>query len=147
MAHYSTMLKLQRELRDHGIDVIVPEDERHLSELTLSDVDYSRMKRRMSEKYFRAIRRRNVYGILVANCAKHGRDNYIGPNTLAEIAIAINARKKVFLLGDIYPELKDELTAWGALPLRGDVSALIQTVKEAITESRQQLRLEFPTMK
>jgi len=144
MSHFALMLQLQTQLRSYGIESIAPEDERHLAELSLSDRDYSRMKRRMSERYFRIIRRRNVHGILVANYEKHGRPNYVGPNTLAEIAIAVNARKKIYLAQDIYSELKDELVAWEAVSLRGDLAGLVRDLEQELLAEQQQLTLELP---
>jgi hypothetical protein len=136
------MLELQHQLSLKGIQSIVPEDERHLK--PLSESDFSKMKRRMSERYFRIIRRRNVYGILVANYEKHGRANYIGPNTLAEIAIAVNARKRIFLLKDVYAELKEELVAWEAKSLNGNLQLLAGELAHVALSEQQQLVLEFP---
>jgi hypothetical protein len=146
MSHFTTMLHLQDQLHRHAIESIVPEDERHLSGLSLSSRDYAKMKRRMSERYFRIIRRRNVYGILVANYAKHGRANYIGPNTLAEIAIAVSARKKIYLAQDIYRELQDELIAWEVTSLRGDLNLLVNDIKRHLLSDQKQLTFEFATI-
>ena len=126
MAHFSMMVELQGQLRSYGIDSVAPQDERRYVERSLSERDLVRMKRQMSEKYFRIIRGRAVYGILVANFEKHARRNYIGPNTLAEIAIAFNAKKKIYLLHDIFADLRDELLAWDAVSLRGDLSLLVR---------------------
>ncbi len=144
MSHFSLMLQLQHQLRSYGIDSIAPEDERHLAQLSLSERDYAKMKRRMSERYFRIIRRRNVHSILVANYEKHGRANYIGPNTLAEIAIAVNAKKKIYLAQDIYGELRDELVAWEAITLRGDLRPLVRDLEKEFRVEQQQLSLELP---
>jgi len=143
MSHYQVMIRLRYDLNIMGIDAIIPEDERNLSNVPMSKVDYSQYKRRLSERYFRIIRKKNVFGILIANRPKHGRDNYIGPNTLAEIAIAVNARKRIFLLEDIYEELADELVAWQAVPLRGDLKILIQEFTQTTIETRRQLTFQF----
>jgi hypothetical protein len=137
------MLYLQEQLHHYGIESIVPEDERHLSGLSLSARDYAKMKRRMSERYFRIIRRRNVYGILVANYEKRGRANYIGPNTLAEIAIAVSARKKIYLAQDVYQELQDELIAWEVTSLRGDLERLVCDIKRDLLFDQKQLNFAF----
>lgn len=142
MSHFESMLRLKQELTARNIEAVAPEDERHLAHTSISDATYSQLKRRMSEDYFRVIRRRNVYGILVVNHSKHGKDNYIGPNTFAEIAIAVNAKKKVFLLEDLYSELRDELHSWGAIPLRGNLDILNQLLVESIVHA--QLQLDFP---
>jgi hypothetical protein len=147
MSHFSLMAKLQAQLSLHGIDSIIPEDERHLAELSLSESNYAKMKRRMSERYFRLIRRRNVYGILVANYEKHGRANYIGPNTFAEIAIAVSARKKIYLVQDVYPELKDELVAWETVSLHGDMGVLVRDVERELQHPRRQFTLELPKVR
>jgi hypothetical protein len=55
MAHFDSMLQLQRQLSVYGIDSITPEDERHFAELCLSELDWAKMKRRMSERYFRSL--------------------------------------------------------------------------------------------
>lgn len=55
---------------------------------------------------------------------KGGIDNYIGPNTFAEIAFATYYKKEVYLLNDIYEPYKDELIAWHVIPLKGDFRKL-----------------------
>jgi len=137
------MLELQAQLRSYGIESVAPQDERRYVELSLSERDFARVKRQMSEKYFRIIRGRSVYGILVANFEKHGRPNYIGPNTLAEIAIAFNAKKKIYLLQDIYADLRDELVAWDAVSLRGDLSVIVRDLANHTFVKERQLRFEL----
>ena len=144
MVHFSAMLRIQQTLRACGIESIAPEDERHIDREALSQNDWSKLKRRMSERYFRIIRRRSVFGILVANYEKHGRPNYIGPNTLAEIAIAVNARKRVYLLHDRYKELDEELEAWGAVSLRNDIERLVREFNDQLLLDGRQLKLELP---
>lgn len=89
------------------------------------------LKRRFSQKYFRIIRRWNVAAILVANFPRRGRKNYIGPNTFAQVMIAVDARKLVFLLHGFHPPLRDELAAWGAIPLKGDIGALAGAIRSS----------------
>ena len=50
--------------------------------------------------------------ILIVNVSKNGIDNYIGPNSFAEIAFGFYFNKKVFLLNDIYEPYKDEIIGW-----------------------------------
>ena len=127
MTHYRRMLALKAELEARGILVVAPADERELAQASVAE--RVRYKRRISESYFRIIRRRAVSAILVVNLPKHGRKNYIGPNSFAEIAIALNARKPIFLLRGIYPPLRDELIAWDAVPLRGNLALLAKALK------------------
>jgi len=51
---------------------------------------------------------------------KKGICNYIGANSFAEIALAFYLGKKIFLLNDVYSLYEDELSAWGAVPLKGE---------------------------
>jgi hypothetical protein len=130
MTHYTGMLRLKAGLEARGLAVIVPKDERALEGKSVPQAARLRFKRRVSAAYFRIIRRRAVFAILVANYPKRGRKNYIGPNSFAEIAIALDARKRIFLLHGIYAGLKDELVAWGAIPLRGNLEALVRAAKK-----------------
>lgn len=74
-----------------------------------------------SRKHFeRIIDKDNDY-ILIVNTTKKGIENYIGPNSFAEIAFAFYFNKKIYLLNDIYEPYEDELVGWGVIPLKGDL--------------------------
>lgn len=74
-----------------------------------------------SRKHFeRIIDKDNDY-ILIVNATKKGIENYIGPNSFAEIAFAFYFNKKIYLLNDIYEPYVDELVGWGVIPLKGDL--------------------------
>lgn len=64
-------------------------------------------------------------GILVLNFEKKGVPNYIGGNTLMEIAFAHVNDKKIFLLNPV-PEVsyKDEIEAMYTKILHGDLQAI-----------------------
>ena len=62
--------------------------------------------------------------ILIVNETKNGIENYIGPNSFAEIAFGFYFKKRVYLLNDIYEPFKDELLGWGVTPLKGDISKI-----------------------
>ena len=77
-----------------------------------------------SRKHFdRIVDKDNKY-VLIVNATKNGIDNYIGPNSLCEIAFGFYHKKKVYLLNDIYEPFKDELEGWGVIPLNGDLNKL-----------------------
>lgn len=57
--------------------------------------------------------------ILIVNETKNGIENYIGPNSFAEISFGFYYNKRVYLLNDIYEPYKDELVGWGVIPLKG----------------------------
>lgn len=62
--------------------------------------------------------------ILIVNAPKNGIENYIGPNSFAEIAFGFYYHKKVYLLNDIYEPYKDELIGWGIVPLKGNIDKI-----------------------
>ena len=62
--------------------------------------------------------------ILIVNETKNGINNYIGPNSFAEIAFGFYFKKRVYLLNDIYEPYQDELIGWGVIPLKGDLSKI-----------------------
>ena len=68
--------------------------------------------------------------ILIVNEPKNGIENYIGPNSFAEIAFGFYFKKRVYLLNDIYEPYKDELIGWGVTPLKGDISDIKKYVEE-----------------
>lgn len=60
--------------------------------------------------------------ILIVNATKNGIENYIGPNSFAEIAFGFYFHKKVYLLNDIYEPNKDELVGCKTIPLKGNLN-------------------------
>lgn len=62
--------------------------------------------------------------ILVVNETKNGIENYIGPNSFAEIAFGFYFNKQVYLLNDIYEPYKDELIGWNVITLKGNLDKL-----------------------
>lgn len=77
-----------------------------------------------SRAHFDRISDSNNDIILIVNDTKNGIQNYIGPNSFAEIAFGFYFNKKVYLLNDIYEPYKDELIAWGVIPLNGNLKLL-----------------------
>ena len=59
--------------------------------------------------------------ILIVNEIKNGIENYIGPNTFAEIAMAFYFNKKIYVLNDIYEPYRDELEGWNVVALKGNL--------------------------
>lgn len=68
--------------------------------------------------------------ILIVNATKNNIDNYIGPNTFAEIAFGFYYRKRLYLLNDIYEPFIDELEGWHVKPLKGDLKKLVEEEKK-----------------
>ena len=77
-----------------------------------------------SRAYFDRIANPENEIILIVNEIKNGIENYIGPNSFAEIAFGFYFRKKVYLLNDIYEPYIDELIGWIVMPLKGDLNGI-----------------------
>ena len=66
-------------------------------------------------------------------------DNYIGANTLVELATAFTWNRKIFLFNNIYPPLRDELIAWNCICLNGDLKKVKKVLmKEEIVFNKQE---------
>jgi hypothetical protein len=132
------MKSLKKDLLKYKIPAITPTEE---SDKILKSTknDFLIFKKEVSKENFKLIRKSKVYGILVVNSPKKNIVNYIGANTFAEIAIAFNARKKIFLLYDIFKVFEDELLAWGAMPLYNDMNVLINTYMKDVKKSSTSL--------
>ena len=62
--------------------------------------------------------------ILIVNATKNGIENYIGPNSFAEIAFGFYFHKRVYLLNNIYKPYEDELVGWKVTPLKGNLKLI-----------------------
>jgi len=62
--------------------------------------------------------------ILVLNYDKDGKKNYIGPNTLMEMAVAFEHGKKIFILNPLPDFAGEELMAMSPVCLNGDPAGL-----------------------
>lgn len=62
--------------------------------------------------------------VLIVNTKKNNIENYIGPNSFAEIAFGFYFGKKVYLLNDIYQPYEDELVGWKITPLNGNLELI-----------------------
>lgn len=106
------ILKVKEILENNNFDVLLPEE-------CLRGVN----KREASRLHFSRIISNDAY-VLIINEEKNGIRNYIGPNTLCEIAFSFYYNRKIFLLNDIYEPYKDELEGWGVISLKGDLTKL-----------------------
>ena len=136
MTHYARMLDARNWLLAKDIPAKVPEDET-IQRATLTNEAFSAYKRQVSDKYFRLIRSKPVFGILVINDPKHGISDYIGANTFAEIAIAFNANKRIYLLNGIPEVFAEELVSWGAIPLRAYLDPVVEHFTSIASQSAQ----------
>ena len=112
MSLLDKMKDIAEQLADMGYATVLPEE---------FDGDIP-PKAELSMNYFREIAKDDTYAVLVVNEAKRGIANYIGPSAFAETAIAFYFGKRIFLLHDLYAPYRDELAAWGVVPLYGELS-------------------------
>ena len=108
------MLEIARDLQANDYNVLLPEE-----------CIQGKPKAVASRAHFDRIIDKNNEIILVVNEPKNGVDNYIGPNTFAEIAFAFRFNKKIYLLNDIYRPYEDELIGWNVLCLNGNLDNLL----------------------
>ena len=107
------ILKVADELKSLGYEALLP-----------VECMEGRPKEIASRAHFgRIVDARNQF-ILIVNATKNGIENYIGPNSFAEIAFGFYHDKEVFVLNDFYEPYRDELEGWGAVALHGDLSKL-----------------------
>ena len=102
------MFESEEYLKTKNYEVVVPKEFR--VEMT---------KTNASRLHFDEIANEKTDIVLAINASKNGIENYIGPNTFAEIAMAFYFSKQIYLLNDIYEPYKDELEGWNVIPLKG----------------------------
>lgn len=104
------IFEVEEYLKNKGYEVVVPKEFR--VEMT---------KEEASKLHFDEIANEKTDIVLAVNVTKNGIENYIGPNTFAEIAMAFYFNKKIYLLNDIYEPYKDELEGWNVITLKGNL--------------------------
>ena len=109
------VLRIGKELQTKGYEVIVPKE-------FLVDMN----KKEHSMLHFNEISNEKTDAILIVNENKGEIENYIGPNSFAEVAMGFYFGKKVYLKNDIYIPYQDELIGWGVIPLKGDINKIFK---------------------
>jgi len=107
------IVDLSKELEEMGYNVLLPvECMQGLDKVIASRAHFDRIADPKNDT------------VLIVNATKNGIDNYIGPNSFAEIAFGFYFKKNVYLLNDIYEPYKDEIIGWNITPLKGDLNKL-----------------------
>jgi hypothetical protein len=128
---------LQSLLERSGISAVAPPfDERNW--MTMDHQDVVRAKGAVSRRHMTAVRSKQTFGVLVVNPDRYGAMDYIGPNTIGEVAVAFVEHKQIFVLNAFPSDSCGELEAWGAIPLYGSV--------ELIADYTQRLRPPEPQL-
>ncbi len=139
MEFFPEMMDCQTLLKRHDIRAIIPKEEGTITE-AYTDVAFREFKRKVSRAYLKKIREKDTEAVLIYNGEKHGQQNYIGANTLVEIAMAFTWNRKIYLYNDIYEPLQDELLAWGCICLKGNMERLIDGLKATCEEKDKEYR-------
>lgn len=107
------ILEVAEALEKDGYNVLVPKE-------CFEDLD----KDSASRIHFDKICNPDNEIILIVNATKNGIENYIGPNSFAEIAFGFYFHKRVYLLNNIYKPYEDELVGWKVTPLKGNLKLI-----------------------
>lgn len=140
MSAYSGMVAVRECLRDARIPAIVPIAENDIHD-AMSEQQFLQFKRKVAFQHLREIRNPATYAVLAFNQDKYGVSDYIGPNTFAEIAVGFAQSKRIYLYQQIPAIYEDELRAWGAISLAGDLSRLVKDFERFCDEQTAQLTL------
>ena len=112
------IVEISNELEKMGYNVLLPVECMQGLEKVIA-----------SRAHFDRISNPDNQAILIVNVTKNGIENYIGPNSFAEIAFGFYFNKKVFLLNDIYEPYKDEIIGWNIKCLNGDLSKIASNLE------------------
>jgi hypothetical protein len=137
MSAYGAIKTVQGRLARAGIAAVAPEADDF--DAAASSADVREAKRLSSLHHFATIKNPKSRAILVVNVDKDGLHDYIGPNAFAEIAVAFSEGLSIYLLQDIPKQYQDELTAWGAHCLLGNLESLERSIRSANSPSRLSL--------
>lgn len=124
MTAMSLMRRLQTQLAAHGIEVVVPEIDDMLAPSASAEQIQAR-KREASLAHMAAIKQPETRAVLIANVDKNGKSNYVGPNAVAEIGVAVSEDRAVYLWGGLPDDLREEFDAWRVRCLHGDLTSLL----------------------
>lgn len=118
------MLKLKQELENKGHQVIVPANTKSYADGTINvENKLEKIQLDAIKSYFKKIKKQDA--IFVINKDKNNIKNYIGGNSLIEIAFAHVLEKKIFLLNPI-PKINysDEIEAMKPIVLNGNFNLI-----------------------
>lgn len=142
MSFYDQMVRVNEMLSKDLIPSVLPMDDDDKA-FNLTKEKFEEYKRRVSFQYLKKIRSPETWSVLVINSEKHAIENYIGPNSFAEIAVAFANKKKVYLMYGVPDVYEDELLAWRAISLNGSIDRMISDFRKVCMIDNSQLML-FP---
>jgi hypothetical protein len=126
MAFAKEMIKAKKELIELGHKVVIQKDiELHASGSIKEEDKWMKLKHDVFRDYFNEIKKSDA--VLIINLDKNNIKNYIGGNSLIEMAFAYVLNKKIFLLNPI-PKISytDEIAAMKPIILNRDLTKIKQ---------------------
>ncbi len=124
MAFAKEMLEIKRKLESQNHTVIVPTNtDKYADGIIDVENKWEKNKLDVIRVYFEEIKKTDA--ILVINKDKNNIKNYVGGNSLIEIAFAHVLNKKIFLLNPV-PQINysDEIEAMNPVIINNDLSKI-----------------------
>ncbi|MCL5093823.1 MAG: hypothetical protein M1355_01705 [Patescibacteria group bacterium] len=125
MAAFKDFNKTKKELEKLNFEPVLPLYVGELSRGEITQVHTNQRKKdnELIKENFRYVS--SVDAVLVVNVEKNGIKNYVGANTLIEMAFAHVQNKPIFLLNDV-PEIayQDEIESMKPIVLNGDLTKI-----------------------
>ncbi|MFA5019604.1 MAG: hypothetical protein WC533_00740 [Candidatus Pacearchaeota archaeon] len=124
MTFAKEMLKVKEELKEQHHEVIIPANtDKYANGIINIEDKWEKIELDVIRTYFEKIKKTDA--ILVINKDKNNINNYIGGNSLIEIAFAHVLNKRIFLFNPI-PKMNysDEIEAMKPVILNGDLTKL-----------------------
>jgi len=115
------MVEIKQKLEGLGHAVVLPKNiEQYASGEKKIEGKWEKQEDDLFKNYWNEIKASDA--VLIVNITKNGIENYVGGNTLIEMAYAHILDKKIYLLNPI-PEMnyKDEIEAMNPLVLNNDL--------------------------
>ena len=124
MAFAKEILDIEKILEKFGHSVVIPENTDRYADGTINiEKKWIKIESNVFKNYFEEIKESDA--VLIINKDKNNIKNYIGGNSLIEMAFAHVLNKKIFLLNPI-PNMAytDEIEAMMPVVLNGDFGIL-----------------------
>ena len=119
MRVHEEIARVSRDLRSLGIPNVSPKPDEAVAPEAVDA-----QKRSASMRHFRHVMAPETWGVLLVNREAAGARAYVGASAFAEAALAFAHGKAIYLLEDFPDRYGDELRAWQAICLRGDLRRL-----------------------
>ena len=123
MRVHGKILATSRSLEALGVPNVAPRpDEAVASATTREELDTR--KRAASMRHFRRVTAPETWGLLVVNGDGHDTPLHVGASAFAESALALAHGKAIYLLDGLPERFGEDLRAWNAVCLNGDLARL-----------------------